>query len=63
MFVLAWRPYCMRCQQDGLLSAAMLGDGQAGLPELELVANRCSKVPRKDFDPMLVEVDACLAKP
>jgi hypothetical protein len=53
----------MRCQQDGLLSAAMLGDGQAGLPELELVANRCSKVPRKDFDPMLVEVDACLAKP
>jgi hypothetical protein len=32
-------------------------------PELELVVDRCSEVQRWDFDPMLVELDACLVKP
>jgi hypothetical protein len=32
-------------------------------PEFVLVVDRCSEVQRWDLDPMLVEVDACLAKP
>jgi hypothetical protein len=39
----------------------MQGGGQAGHPELELAVDRSSEVQRWDFDPMLIEVEACLA--
>jgi hypothetical protein len=63
--VCAWLggPFARECRQDGLSSVAMQGGGQAVHPELELAVDHYSKVQCWDFDPMLVEVDACLAKP
>jgi hypothetical protein len=50
-------------QQDSPASVALQGGGQAVHPEFALAVDRCSEVHHWDFDPMLVEVDACLAKP
>jgi hypothetical protein len=50
-------------QQDSPASVPLQGGGQAVHLEFALAVDRCSEVHRWDFDPMLVEVDACLAKP
>jgi hypothetical protein len=56
-------PFAQECLQGDLSSTAMHGGGQAVRPEPELAVVRCLEFPCRDFDPMLVEVDACLAKP
>jgi hypothetical protein len=62
--VRAWLggPFARECQKDGHSSVAMQGGEQAVHPELELAVDRCSEVQRWDFNPMLVEVEACRAK-
>jgi hypothetical protein len=65
--VCAWlgEPFARECQQDGQCCIAMQGGKmpiQAVHPEPELVVDRCLEVQRWDFDPMLVEVEACLTK-
>jgi hypothetical protein len=54
--------FARECQQDSHSSIAMQGGGQAVHPELELAVDCCSELQHWDFDPMLVEVEACRAK-
>jgi hypothetical protein len=62
--VSAWvgSPFARESQQDGHSGVAMHGGRQAVHPEPKLVVDRCFEVQSWDFDPMLVEVEACQAR-
>jgi hypothetical protein len=59
---LARGPLCTRVSAGRHSSIAMQGGRQAVHPELELAVDYCSELQHWDFDPMLVEVEACRAK-